>query len=34
MDDNDKQLLEQLYEDAEIIILNKQGKNGIIMNNE
>jgi ribosomal protein L33 len=24
MDDNDKQLLEQLYEDAEIIILNKQ----------
>ena len=34
MDENDKQLLEQLYEDAEIIILNKQGKNGIIMNNE
>ena len=26
MDDNDKQLLEQLYEDAEIIILNKQEK--------
>ena len=26
MDENDKQLLEQLYEDAEIIILNKQEK--------
>jgi hypothetical protein len=34
MDENDKELLEQLYEDAEIIILNKQEKNGIIMNNE
>jgi len=27
MDENDKQLLEQLYEDVEIIILNKQEKN-------
>ncbi len=27
MDENDKKLLEQLYEDAEIIILNKQDKN-------